>query len=221
MSDDVDDILQTYLRKWAHHQKELAKTRDPGIRFSLQEELEEIEKSIVRFGGEVPAPKKSEAGPTNAGPAPANETVATPPTSGKYVFLSYLQEDQTRVEKLRAALVQQGHSVWWDQDIDAGQNWRIEIRKALKTADAFILCLSTELEKRVKSGVYPEIRDAIAAYRELPPGGIFIIPVRLDACEIPFIEIDATTMLDDLQYVDLFPESAWQSGVGRILRSLG
>lgn len=76
------------------------------------------------------------------------------------------------------------------------------------------------MEERGSSGAFPEIRDAIGVYRELAPGGIFIIPVRLSECEAPSFEIDATTTLEDLELVDLFPEARRPDGLRRLVAAL-
>ena len=138
----------------------------------------------------------------------------------KHLFLSYVRESSAEVERLRDDLIQSGETVWWDRDIPPGANWKQEIRQALKDAYAFVLCLSKEMEERGSSGAFPEIRDAIAIYRELAPGGIFIIPVRLSECEVPTFEIDSTTMLDDLQFVDLFPAAQRSASVRRLVAAL-
>lgn len=140
--------------------------------------------------------------------------------SKKHVFLSYVRENSADVERLRNDLIGAGEAVWWDRDIPAGANWRHEIRKALKDAYAFVLCLSKAMEKRSRSGAYPEVRDAIAMYRELAPGGIFILPVRLDDCDVPDFEIDSTTVLTDLQQVDLFPDVERPAALKRLVAAL-
>lgn len=138
----------------------------------------------------------------------------------EHVFLSYCRDNKSEVAKLRGDLTAAGESVWWDQDILPGQDWRLEIRKAMKNAYSVVLCLSREIEDRVTSGVYPEILDAIAAYREYSPGTVYLIPVRLSDCKIPQLEIDGTRTLDRLQFVDLFPPSQRAAGVKELIRSL-
>ncbi len=138
----------------------------------------------------------------------------------KHLFLSYVHENSADAEALRDDLIGLGEAVWWDRDIPPGARWKLEIRKALKDAYAFVLCLSKAMEDRARSGAFPEILDAISIYRELAPGRIFIIPVRLDECEVPSFEIDSTTMLDDLQFVDLFPASQRPGGISRLAASL-
>jgi esterase/lipase superfamily enzyme len=138
----------------------------------------------------------------------------------KHVFLSYCRDNREEVRKLRDELVAAGVSVWWDQDIIPGQDWKLEIRKAMRGAYAVVLCLSKETADRITSGIYPEVLDAIGAYREYAPGKIFLIPVRLSEGDVPFIEIDATRTLDRLQYVDLFPESQRVQGCTQLVKSL-
>lgn len=137
-----------------------------------------------------------------------------------HVFLCYCRDNKAEVSRLRDELIAVGEKVWWDGDIHPGQEWKLEIRKAMKDAYAVVLCLSKELGARISSGVYPEVRDAIAAYREYAPGSIFLIPVRLSDCEIPLIEIDGTKMLDSLQYIDLFPTKEPGASMKRLAESI-
>ena len=71
-----------------------------------------------------------------------------------------------------------------------------------------------------KSGVYPEVLDAITSYRQQAPGNIFLIPIRLSDCEIPDIEIDDTRTLDRLQSTDLFPATKRTAGLQKLLAAL-
>src|SRR5512135_1484614 len=136
------------------------------------------------------------------------------------VFLSYSRNDFAEVSRLRADLTAHGIEVWWDKDILPGQDWKYEIREAMKRSNAVILCLSGQGLQRTRSFIYPEVYDAIAAYRERRPGEIFPIPIRLSECEIPSIEIDGARTLDRLHFVDLFPPDRRDEGVRNILRTL-
>jgi hypothetical protein len=138
----------------------------------------------------------------------------------KQVFLSYCHDNTTTVTQLRNGLISAGEAVWWDQDILPGQDWKAAIRKAMNNSYAVVVCLSTELAVRVKSGVYPEISDAISIFREFSPGSIFLIPVRLSDCKPPPIEIDATRTLGRLQHVDLFPPANWATGLRQLIAAL-
>src|SRR5512135_2998636 len=136
------------------------------------------------------------------------------------VFISYCRGDFVEVSRLRADLTAHGIDVWWDKDILPGQDWKYEIREAMKRSHAIILCLSGQCLQRTSSFIYPEVYDAIAAYRERRPGEVFLIPVRFSECEIPSIEIDGSRTLDRLHFVDLFPPDRRDEGVRSILRTL-
>ncbi len=138
----------------------------------------------------------------------------------KHVFLSYGRENKAEVSKLRMDLLAAGETVWWDADILGGQDWKQEIRKAMRESYAVIACFSKETEARMESGIYPELLDAIEAFRNYAPGGSFLIPVRLSECEIPIIEIDSTRTLDRLQRIDLFPATARGDALTRLVDSL-
>jgi len=90
----------------------------------------------------------------------------------------------------------------------------------MKEAYAIVLCLSAELTKRIHSGVYPEIRDAIAAYRLYAPGSIYLLPVRLSDSELPALKIDDTHTLDSLQHIDLFPVGKRGAGIEKLLAAI-
>ncbi|MBN2271679.1 MAG: toll/interleukin-1 receptor domain-containing protein, partial [Sedimentisphaerales bacterium] len=140
--------------------------------------------------------------------------------SEKHVFISYCHDNKDKVARLIEDLENAGESVWWDDDILGGRDWKEAIRMAMKSACAVVVCLSPELTARYRSGVYPEIRDAIATFRQYGPGHAFIFPVKLGECEIPPIEIDDTRTLDRLQCIDLYPESRRAAGVQKLLDSL-
>lgn len=90
----------------------------------------------------------------------------------------------------------------------------------MKQSDVVVLCLSAKSMKRKRAGIYPEALDAIAAYRQHRPGEIYLIPVRLSECELPAIPIDDLRTLDSLQYIDLFPETAWKANLQRLLKAI-
>ena len=48
------------------------------------------------------------------------------------VFLSYGRENETEVATLRQQLLESEFDVWWDQDILGGQDWKFEIRQAMR-----------------------------------------------------------------------------------------
>ena len=110
----------------------------------------------------------------------------------KHLLISYCRDDKAEVARLRDELIAAKEVVWWDGEIIGGQDWKQQIRRAMKESYAVVLCLSKQLADRGQSGVYPEVADAIAIYRQQRPGNIFLVPVRLSECGIPDIEIDDT-----------------------------
>jgi formylglycine-generating enzyme required for sulfatase activity len=78
-----------------------------------------------------------------------------------------------------------GFDPWLDQEkLLPGQSWQEEIPIALNSSDAVIVCISrTSVNKA--GYVQKEIRIALDAADEQPEGAIFIIPVKLEECEVP------------------------------------
>ena len=141
--------------------------------------------------------------------------------SKKHVFVSYCHDNKDNVARLVDDLENAGESVWWDENILGGRDWKEAIRGAMKNAYAVVVCLSPELtEERFRSGVYPEVRDAIATFRQYGPGHSYIFPVRLAKCEVPPIEIDDTRTLERIQHIDLFPETKRNAGLRKLIQSL-
>ena len=91
------------------------------------------------------------------------------------VFLSYSREDAGRVGPLAAALEHEGHKVWWDRHISAGQQFADEIEQALSTANVVVVCWTA---KSVRSSW---VRDEASVGRDSGR----LVPVRLDSSEPP------------------------------------
>src|SRR5215469_7658385 len=132
--------------------------------------------------------------------------------SNKTVFISYAREDAEFAERLYKDLKNVGLLPWLDKEtIRAGENWKIAIRKAIKSSRYFIPLFSVKWVEKA-AYVQKEIKYAIDNYDIYPESEISIIPARLDKCQIPFEK------LEERQYVDLFPD--WNKGVSQILRSM-
>lgn len=113
------------------------------------------------------------------------------------VFLSHANEDKPTVRKLAKRLIKDGFDPWLDEErLIPGQNWELEIEKAIRTSDAILLCCSAK--SMAKEGfIQKEYKRAMYYQETKPEGIIFVIPVRLDECELPFF-------LHELHWVD-FP----------------
>lgn len=94
-------------------------------------------------------------------------------------------------------LVANGFDTWLDEEkLMPGQDWDLEIRKAVRQVDVVVVCLSKG--SVTKAGyVQKEIRFALDVADEQPEGAIFLIPLRLEDCQVP-------TRLGKMQWVDLY-----------------
>jgi adenylate cyclase len=122
------------------------------------------------------------------------------------VFVSYARADRARVAPLVAAIEARGWSVWWDPDINPGQDFDHQIVAELKVATAVLVVWTPRsVQSRWVRG---EARDGAER-------GI-LVPVRFDAAELP---IDVRT----LHTTDL---DGWNGDSGsplfeEVLRALG
>jgi hypothetical protein len=113
------------------------------------------------------------------------------------------------VRPLYERLVADGVDVWLDQEkLMPGQNWREEIPQAIRESDIFLVCLSKNSINK-EGYVQREIREALEVAEEKPEGTIFIIPARLEEC-------DVRGRLNTYHWVDLFAEDGYQ----RLVRAL-
>ncbi len=125
------------------------------------------------------------------------------------VFVCHASDDKTEVKNLYNLLVERGADPWLDAEkLLPGQDWNLEINKALDDSDVILLCLSkTSVDK--EGYVQREIRVALDRALEMPEGRIFLIPARLEECDLPY-------KVRTYQWVDLFSAD----GMGKLLTSL-
>jgi predicted phosphodiesterase len=115
------------------------------------------------------------------------------------VYISFAEEDRRVVRGLEARLRAEHFDTWFDEkDLTLGMNWKDEVKQALPRCDVFLSCISTSSVSR--RGFYEEEIAIALALRSERPG--FVIPVRLDKCELPAVYRDA-----HLTWVDLFNEA--------------
>ncbi len=98
---------------------------------------------------------------------------------------------------------------WLDEeDLLPGQDWANEIPKAVRAADMVIVCLSAS--SVTKAGfVQKEIKYALDAADEQPEDTIYLIPLRLEDCDVP-------ERLRRWHWVDYFEERGFE----RLMRSI-
>jgi hypothetical protein len=101
------------------------------------------------------------------------------------IFLCHSSGDKAAVRNLYRQLRADSFEPWLDEEnLLPGQEWQTEIAKAVRASDAFIACLSQGAVNK-RGFVQKEIKDALDVADEQPEGSIFIIPLKLEECEIP------------------------------------
>jgi hypothetical protein len=113
------------------------------------------------------------------------------------VFLGYAREDFDEVNSISDLLKKAGFEPWLDRDnLVAGQNWAKAVDAAIKSSDVFLAFLSTNAVS--KRGYFQkELRTALDRMDELATEERFLIPVRLERCDVP-------ASLETLHWVDYF-----------------
>ena len=124
-------------------------------------------------------------------------------------FLCHASGDKPPVRELYKRLTAEGVDAWLDKEkLLPGQDWRMEIPRAVRDADVVVVCLSKR--SITKEGyVQKEIKFALDIAEEKPEGTIFLIPARLEECTVP-------DRLNRWQWVDLYDDD----GFIKLLRSL-
>jgi hypothetical protein len=113
------------------------------------------------------------------------------------IFLCYAREDIVAVKAVYQKLSDAGYYPWMDKkDLLPGQKWRIETPKALKAARFVIIFFSKQSVSK-EGYVQREFKLALDTLEEKPEGKVYIIPVRLDDCQVP-------ESFGHIHYCDLF-----------------
>lgn len=101
------------------------------------------------------------------------------------VFLCHSSDDKPHVRELYSRLLEDGIDPWLDEhSLLPGQDWEFEIRRAVKNSDIVLVCLSRKSVTKI-GFVQREIKLALDAADMQPEGSIFVIPVRLEDCDVP------------------------------------
>jgi hypothetical protein len=101
------------------------------------------------------------------------------------VFLCHSSEDKAAVRDLYHRLESSGVKPWLDEsDLLPGQDWDREIASAVRNTDVALICLSKNSVS--KAGyIQREIRYTLDIADQQPGGTIFLIPLRLESCDVP------------------------------------
>ena len=130
------------------------------------------------------------------------------------VFLCHSSQDKPIVRELYQRLTREGWiDPWLDEEkLLPGQDWDLEIERAVETADAVVVSLSDTSVKK-EGYIQKELRFALNVALEKPEETIFIIPLRLDECFVP-------RSIRSIQYIDYFPDSNKDTAYNRVRDSL-
>ena len=124
-------------------------------------------------------------------------------TQQNHVFLIHAHRDTESVHKLYQRLARDGINAWLDVErLQPGQDWQHEIRRAILKSDVVIVCLSRGFDKQ-QGFRHEELKIALEKVKLLPEDEVFIIPVRLEKCEMP-------ESLRNLHRVDLFEAGGYK-----------
>jgi hypothetical protein len=125
------------------------------------------------------------------------------------VFLCHSSDDKPAVRQLYRRLLNESIDPWLDEEkLLPGQDWQFEIWKAVRSSDIVIACFSRG--SITKDGfVQKEIKYALDLADEKPEGTLFLIPVKLEECDIP-------ERLRRWQWLDFFEKGSYE----KLMRSL-
>jgi hypothetical protein len=142
----------------------------------------------------------------------AEGDVVFQPASAPRVFISYVLEDRPSAERLYTDLTDAGFHPWMDtHNLFPGQDWHQAIARAIRLADFFVPCFSA-VSVRKRGTFQRELRYALGCNLDFPLEDSLLMPVRLDACDVP------RRVASQFQYVDLFPN--WGTGCSRLVESI-
>lgn len=134
------------------------------------------------------------------------------PTIKHDVFISYAREDEQIARTLFTDLLKEGINAWFDQEaLLPGQNWKTEIRKAIRECSYFLALLSTRSVNK-RGFVQKELKDALDVFEEMCDDQIYIVPIRIEEC------YPKDEKLHELHWVDIFPK--YEYGYKKILAAL-
>ena len=117
------------------------------------------------------------------------------------IFISYSSEDRLSARVIAEKMREVGFAPWIDVvNLLPGEDWERAINVALREADFFIACLSKKSVAK-RGYVQREFKRALTIWEEKLTSDIYLIPLRLDDCEVP-------SDLRRFQWVD------WTDGCG-------
>ena len=133
------------------------------------------------------------------------------------IFLAHASEDTEQVIELYDRLAEQGYQSWLEvKELLAGQDWRVEIPKAIDNSEFLILCLS---QTSVKKQRYREQKLLLALnqYAQKTLGTILLVPIKLDNCQVPDWELPQLGVnLQDIKWLNYWQADGFKQLVKAI-----
>jgi hypothetical protein len=112
------------------------------------------------------------------------------------VFISYSRKHQDMAVQIRNDLNHEGIRTWMDtSDIQGGQQWEKKIKKAIQDSDYFLILLASDILETT-GYIHKELRLALDHSMCIPNTKSFIIPVRLDQCNLDDFDLNAIHCID-------------------------
>ena len=125
------------------------------------------------------------------------------------IFISYARKDFAKAHLIYSRLRQEEFSPWIDkEDILPGQDWELEIEKAIKECNFFLACLSGYSISK-EGYVQKELKKGLEMWERQPEGRVYLIPIRLDKCKVP-------RRFENIEYCNLFAPD----GIKQLLTSI-
>ncbi len=141
-----------------------------------------------------------------------NEPINEPKNLQDLIYIICVKSDIQKAKKLYDDLKANGFNPWMEnEDLKAGSNIKSMIRKHIKISK-YVLVLISKNASTSKGLAQRELKIALDEFEEYPPDDIFLIPVKLEDCDIYHPQ------LDDLKAVNLY--ESYSDGFNRILKVL-
>ena len=120
------------------------------------------------------------------------------------IFLCHASEDKPRVKELYHLLKEAGYRPWLDKfDLLPGQRWRSAIKKVITNYDNLILVCLSQHSITKRGVIQQEIKWALDILAQIPEEAIYLIPVRLEVCQLP-------KQLEELHWVNLYESDSFE-----------
>ena len=124
------------------------------------------------------------------------------------VFVCYALDDFEQVHPIYKRL-SVSYTPWMDKEnIVGGQDWDLEITRAIEESKFFLACLSSHSVNK-EGYVQKELKKGLEILDRQPEGSIYLIPIRLDNCSVP-------QRFKRLHWIDLFEAN----GIEKLLNSI-